>query len=306
MSAELPRPLVSVVVPTYNNAAFVRDTMRSILSQTFADFELIVSDHSSTDGTWELLHPFASDPRVHLLQMPRTDHPHDNWDNATRAATGRYLKLVCGDDLLAPECLERQVAAMQSHPRAVMVASRRDVVTARGDMVLRSWGLPRMLGELSGRAAVRQAVQSGTNTFGEPACVLLCRSSLEAVGGWDGTHSYVLDQHTYSKVLMRGTFVGLEEPLASFRLSDSQWSHALARNQYRQVVAFHRDLAASCPDLLSRTDLARGRAKAKALAYARRLAYFSLARELRTPVAPIELQVSPQPASVPVAGLGAE
>ena len=306
MSARTTEPLVSVVVPTYNNAAFVGETMRSILCQTFADFELIVSDHSSTDGTWELLQPFASDARVRLLQMPRTEHPHDNWANATQSATGRYVKLVCGDDLLAPECLERQVDAMRTHPDAVMVASRRDVVTARGQVVLRSWGLPKMLGELQGRTAVRRAVRSGTNTFGEPACVLLCRASLEAVGGWDGTHSYVLDQHTYSKVLTRGTFVGLAEPLASFRLSDSQWSHALARKQYGQVVAFHRDLAAACPDLLSRADLARGRVRAKALAYARRLAYFSLARELRTPLPAIELPVSSPAVTVPVAGLHAE
>ena len=306
MSVGSGSPTVSVVVPTYNNAAFVRETIHSILAQTFGDFELIVSDHSSTDGTWQLLQPFASDPRVRLLQMPRTEGPQDNWANATKVATGTYLKLVCGDDVLAPDCLQRQVEAMRSHPDAVMVASRRDVVTARGEVVLRSWGLPKMMGEFSGESAVRRAVRSGTNTFGEPGGVLLCRASLAAVGGWDGTYSYVLDQHTYSKVLMHGTFVGLAEPLASFRLSDTQWSHALARKQYGQVVAFHRDLAIAFPQLLSRADLARGRARAKTLAYARRLAYFSLARELRTPLPVIELPVSSQPSVVPVVGLGAE
>lgn len=298
--------LVSVVVPTYNNAAFVRETMLSILGQTLTDFELIVSDHSSTDGTWELLLPFAADPRVTLLRLPRTGRPEDNWANATRAATGRYLKLVCGDDLLAPRCLELQVEAMRTHPGSVMVASRRDVVTARGDVVLRSRGLPRMVGELEGSTAVRMAVRSGTNTFGEPVCVLLCRASLALVGGWDGTHSYVLDQHTYSKVLMRGTFVGLSEPLASFRLSDSQWSMALAQEQYGQVVAFHKDLAASFPSFLSRADLALGRARAKALAYARRLAYFSLARELRTPSAAKGLPTSAPTVAAPFAGMSFE
>ncbi len=296
-------PLVSVVVPSYNNAAFIAETMRSILGQTFDDFELIVSDHSSNDGTWEILQRFVHDPRVKLLRMRRTEHPHDNWDNATREATGRYLKLVCGDDVLAPDCLERQVEAMRAHPDAVMVAARRDVVTAGGDIVLRSWGLPKMVGELAGRDAVRRAVRAGTNPFGEPACVLLCRKALTDVGGWDGTYSYVLDQHTYSKVLLRGTFVGLADSLASFRLSDSQWSHALARKQYSQVVGFHRDLAATSSGLLSRADLTLGRSRAKALAYARRLAYFSLAREMRTPRVALERQSTAATSPVPVAGL---
>lgn len=285
-------PTVSVVVPTYNSAAFIRATMSSILAQTFTDFELIVSDHSSTDGTWELLQPFKADPRVTLLRIRRTGRPEDNWSHVTNAATGAYLKLVCGDDLIAPDCLARQVDAMERHPGAVMVASRRNVVTATGDVVLNSWGLPNLVGRVAGREAVRSAVRSGTNPFGEPACVLLSRESIVQAGGWDGTYSYVLDQHLYARVLMTGDFVGLSDALATFRLSDSQWSHALARSQYRQVVGFHNALSAEYPGLLRVTDLARGRLRAKALAYARRLAYLSMARKLRTPLAPVEIPAS--------------
>ncbi|WP_020145241.1 glycosyltransferase family 2 protein [Terracoccus sp. 273MFTsu3.1] len=291
------QPLVSVVVPTYNNAAFVRETMLSILGQTFTDFELIVSDHSSTDGTWEVLQPFAADPRVTLLRLERTGRPEDNWEHATRATSGRYLKLVCGDDVISPTCLERQVEAMRANPTAVMVASRRDVVTATGDVVLSSWGLPNLVGRVEGARAIRQAVRSGTNPFGEPACVLLDRESVTRAGGWDGSFSYVLDQHTYARVLTQGDFFGIADALATFRLSDSQWSHALAKSQYRQVVDFHKSLAQEHPGLLSQGDLMRGRARAKALAYARRLAYFSLARKLKTPLTPIEI-ASPAPVAL--------
>jgi glycosyltransferase involved in cell wall biosynthesis len=279
-------PAVSVVVPAYNNAAFIRETVRSVLAQTFTDFELIISDHGSDDGTWALLQGLARDERVTLLRLPRSDRPEHNWEHATRAASGEFIKLVCGDDVLLPTCLETQVAAMRKHPEAVMVAARRDVVTAGGDTALRSWGLPGMIGIMSGRTAVRRAVVSGTNPFGEPACVLLRRRALESVGGWDGRFPYVLDQHTYSKILMDGDFVGLPDVLARFRLSDGQWSKALARMQYAQVIGFHRDLESAYPGVLSRSDLVRGRTRAKLLAYARRLAYVSLSRRLRTPAAP--------------------
>jgi len=55
-------PRVSVVVPAYNSVAFIDATMRSILAQTFSDFELVVSDHSSTDGTWEALQHYTRRP----------------------------------------------------------------------------------------------------------------------------------------------------------------------------------------------------------------------------------------------------
>ena len=63
-------PAVSVVIPAYNNAEFIGETVRSVLAQTFDDFEVVIGDHASTDGTWEVLQEFADDPRVRLLQHP--------------------------------------------------------------------------------------------------------------------------------------------------------------------------------------------------------------------------------------------
>lgn len=59
-------PRVSVVVPAYNNADFLAQTLRSVLDQSFEDFELIVSDHGSSDGTWDVMQTVADDPRVRL------------------------------------------------------------------------------------------------------------------------------------------------------------------------------------------------------------------------------------------------
>lgn len=277
------QPLVSVVVPSYNNGSFIRETMTSILNQTYQHLEVIVSDHGSTDDTWALLQPFALDPRVRLLQIARSGRVADNWASASDGATGKYLKLVCGDDLLTSDCIESQVAALERSPGSVMVASRRSVVTAAGDPLIRGWGLAGLIGSFDGAVAVKTAVKSGTNPFGEPACVLLCRATLSKVGGWDGSIPYVIDQHTYSKMLLHGTFVGLSDSLASFRLSDAQWSVELAGQQYRQVVRFHQLLAAAAPGVLTWADRLEGRARARVLSYARRFAYKALSRKLAMP-----------------------
>ena len=105
-------PRVSVVVPAYNSVAFIDATMRSILGQSFTEFELVVSDHSSTDGTWEALQRFAADPRVRLSRLASGGGASANFNAVTDLATGEFIKLVCGDDLLSPDSLAEQVAAL--------------------------------------------------------------------------------------------------------------------------------------------------------------------------------------------------
>lgn len=277
-------PAVSVVVPVYNNAPFIAETMSSILAQTFTDFEVVVSDHGSTDGTWELLQAYGQDARVRLLRTSRkVGGAPENWTIATAAARGEYLKLVCGDDVLAPTCLEKQVAAMRAHPDVVMVAARRDVITATGSVVVRSWGLPRLAGRVPGREAVRRSVRAGTNIFGEPGCVLLRRQVLVDVGGWDATYPYIIDQYTYSKVLMQGDLHAIPESLASFRISNGQWSKSLASQQARQILDFHTALAESFPGVLGPGDLRVGAVRARALSFARRVTYAVLRRRMNAP-----------------------
>jgi glycosyltransferase involved in cell wall biosynthesis len=273
---------VSVVVPAFNNVHFIEATMDSILAQTFDDFELVVADHSSTDGTWERLQRYRADPRVRLLRTEAGGGAPRNWDRVTAAAGGELLKLVCGDDIIYPECLQRQVEAMDANPSVVLVASRRDLIDARGGIVMARRGLAGLCGWVPGRRAARHTVLAGSNIFGEPACVMIRRASLQEAGGWDGRHHYVIDEATYVRVLLRGDFFGIDRSLAAFRLSDSQWSVHLAREQSRQVIGFHHLLAAVAPGLLSRADLLRGDARARAMAYARRLAYVWVGRRMHT------------------------
>ncbi|MBI2703541.1 MAG: glycosyltransferase family 2 protein [Mycobacterium sp.] len=169
---------VSVVVPSYNSVEFISATMQSILAQTFSDFELVVSDHSSTDGTWEVLQQFTADPRVRLSRLPSGGGAPANWNAVTDLATGEFIKLVCGDDLLSPGSLAEKVAALEAHPSAVMAASPRDVIDAAGTPVLRNRGLAGLRGEVSGAEAIRRTVLAGTNIYGEPASVLFRRAGV--------------------------------------------------------------------------------------------------------------------------------
>lgn len=273
-------PRVSIVVPAYNNGEFIEATMDSILAQTYTDFEVVVADHSSTDDTWDKLQAFAGDERVRLLTTPAGGGAPANWKRVTAEASGELIKLVCGDDLIAPDCLAEEVAAMDAGTGVVLVSCKRDLIDARGNHVTKARGLGGLSGRVSGREAARRAVMAGTNIFGEPGCVLMRRASLEAVGGWAETEPYVIDQQTFCNVLMTGDFHAVPKSLASFRMSAAQWSVDLAREQAAQVVAFHERLAAANPGLLSRRELTRGNTLARGMAYVRRFAYVWLGRKM--------------------------
>jgi glycosyltransferase involved in cell wall biosynthesis len=272
---------VSVVVPAFNNADHIALTLDSILSQDFGDFEVVVADHSSRDATAEVIARYATDPRVRILPpTPAGGGALANWNRVSSHARGDLIKLVCGDDLIAPGALRAQVEAFDAHPSAVLVACKRDLIDALGQTVVRSRGLGKLTGLVPGRVAVRASVLAGTNIFGEPGCVMFRRDVLELEGGWDNAFPYLIDQASYTRIMMHGDMVAIPSSLASFRISAGQWSVRLMKEQAMQAVAFHEDLHARVPGLLSRTDLVIGNAKARAMAVMRRLAYAWLRRRM--------------------------
>ncbi|MEW9870120.1 glycosyltransferase family 2 protein [Arthrobacter sp. HS15c] len=274
-------PKVSIVIPAYNNVQYIEETLQSVLNQTFEDYEVVVADHSSIDGTAEVIARFKEHPKVRVLTpTPTGGGAQANWNRVSQAATGEYLKLVCGDDLIAPNALTLQVAALEANPGAVMVSSHRDLVDANGRLFLKGRGLQGVDGLVSGRQAIRATVLAGSNIFGEPACSLFRRDLLAQEGWWDNTHPYLIDEATLVRICRHGDFVALRESLASFRISASQWSVRLARQQSDQAIAFHQQLRRDDPTLLSWLDVTVGNAKAIAMSYARRLAYVRLTHRM--------------------------
>lgn len=272
---------VSVVVPAYQNVAYVAATVESVLAQTFSDFELLVADHASTDGTWDVLQQYRDDPRVRLMRTEAGGGAARNWNRVTAQAHGELLKLVCGDDLLRPTALEAQVSALDTAgPEAVLVCGKRDLVDGRGEIFLRGHGLDGLRPRMDGPEAVRAIVRSGGNPLGEPACVLLRRDALSAVGGWNAEVPFYIDAGTYARVLTQGALVALDETVAAFRVSASQWSFRLAREQHREAARFHEQMRELFPQTVQRSDVRRGNALARVAALKRRAAYVWLGRRM--------------------------
>lgn len=109
-------PLVSVIMPCYNMAPFIADTISSVQAQTYPYWELIIVDDLSTDNTAKCIQALsANDPRIQLIIKPQHSGIADSRNQCLQKAQGSYIAFLDADDLWHPEKLERQLQFMQEH-----------------------------------------------------------------------------------------------------------------------------------------------------------------------------------------------
>jgi glycosyltransferase involved in cell wall biosynthesis len=273
-------PTVSVCVPAYNAAPYIAETVASVLGQTYDDFELVVVDDASTDGTTDVVAGFA-DPRVRLERNTVGLGVEGNWNRAVNLAKGRYVKLLCHDDTLRRECLATQVAVLETHPDVSMAAGRRDVIDEDGRVLIADRGLGKLAGVVAGSKAIRATVQAGTNLFGEPVCVLMRGERLAQCGPFSGARPYVIDLEYWCRLLKLGPLYAQPETVGAFRVALTSLSFQLSGRQNREVLALVRELRDGHPDWVRRQDVASGVLRSTALALGRAAAYRVLARHSR-------------------------
>ncbi|MDP9892973.1 glycosyltransferase involved in cell wall biosynthesis [Variovorax boronicumulans] len=116
-------PLLSVVLPTFNSGEFVVETLQSLLAQTFSDFELLIMDDASSDGTWERLANF-DDPRISRHRNGCNVGLPTNMNIAMAMAKGKYLARVDHDDCALPERFALQVGFLEKNPDITVVGSQ--------------------------------------------------------------------------------------------------------------------------------------------------------------------------------------
>jgi len=269
----MPTPAVSVCIPTYNAARHIRQTVQSVLNQTFTDFELVICDDASTDDTLKILSEF-SDPRIRILPSATNTGLAPNWNRSVENCRAPYVKLLCQDDLIYPTCLEKQLAILSNpaHTDIALVSARRDIIDNTGRIRARGRALwP--TGRVRGPLAIKRIVRSGTNPLGEPAAVMFRAEAFHRAGGFRDDHPYMIDVDFWCRLLRDSNMYYCPEILAAFRVSRSALSTALANSQSRQARTFFSTLAADPLSCVTQTDARIGSIKATLLAPLRRLAY---------------------------------
>jgi glycosyltransferase involved in cell wall biosynthesis len=266
-------PAVSVCIPTYNATRHIRQTVQSVLNQTFPDFELVICDDASTDDTLKILHDFP-DPRIRILPSPTNTGLAPNWNRSVRNCRAPYIKLLCQDDLIYPTCLEKQFAILSNpaHSDVALVSARRNIIDDTGRVRLRPrrrWPKGRMEGAL----AIKRIVRSGTNRLGEPAAVMFRAEAFHRAGGFRVELPYMIDVDFWCRLLRDSKMYYSPGILAAFRVSPTSLSTTLASTQSHQAREFFALLATDPHSHVTQTDARIGSFKATLLAPFRRLAY---------------------------------
>jgi glycosyltransferase involved in cell wall biosynthesis len=239
-AVQVHAPLVSVAIPAYKGAAYIAETIESVLAQSLRDLELIVVDDCSPDGTAEIVAAYH-DPRVRLYRNESNLGPQGNWNRCLHESRGRYFKLLPQDDVLMPDCLEKQVAVLEADASESisLVFCARTIVLPNGRRVMQR-GYPGMGGEIPGRYLLNRCVRRGSNLIGEPGAGMFRRSLAAKVGGYDASNPYVVDLDYWFRLLQMGNAYYLDEPLITFRVSGSSWSVDIGRQQGQDFCDFLR------------------------------------------------------------------
>ena len=236
--ASISQPLVTIAIPMYNNARFIAETITSVLSQTFTDFELLIYDDYSTDDSYDIAASFA-DARIKLFRNSDNLGPEGNWNKAISQVRGRYVKLVCGDDILFPECLEKQVTVFQDpQNRGVsLVSSQRTIIDPEGKTLIKKVNF--VNGGRKGKVdVIRKMIRMGTNIIGEPVCGLYPAELISKTSGYSAIVPYTIDLDFWLQMLKHGDLYVIDEPLCAFRISDISWSSRIGEMRYQQFLEF--------------------------------------------------------------------
>lgn len=128
-----PKPIVSIGLPVYNGENFLRVALHCLLGQTFTDFELIISDNASTDGTQAICKDYAArDPRIRYFRNEKNIGAAPNMNRVFALAVGKYFKWVSHDDLHAPTFVERCVEVLERNPSIVLCHSKTQLIDSNG------------------------------------------------------------------------------------------------------------------------------------------------------------------------------
>ena len=228
-------PAATVAIPTHNGEAWLAAAVESVLAQSFTDFELLVLDNASTDGTAGVMARYAGDPRVDYRCNPTNIGFASNAHLACRAARGEALVIIGSDDRLEPGFLEAGMAFLRAAPEASMVHGPAAWIDAEG----RRFGgtgaaWPRMT---PGASAMLQAFESGF-CF---STMLMRTDAIRAGGPFDESWREVTDLWLFLRLCLVGDIGYLDEILCEYRIHD----HAMSMPMYNENLMFRRQIAAA-------------------------------------------------------------
>lgn len=247
-------PLISIGIPTYNSAATIRNTIESILIQTYTNLEINVVDDKSKDNTLEIVKQLqneclqSGDGRIRIYENEKNLGMSGNWTKCLSVARGEFVKLICADDMMDEEALEKEVKAMEEHPSVNLVESDTRLVDITGKTTGR-FPRYRKSGVVDGKKVARTSI-IWNNFFGAPVNNLIRKSVLDKLGYFDPEFVYILDFEMWMRIACEGDIYIIHEMLNSFTVRNDSNTGNLIGKDRKTYVDEHEKLVYKYKDVL--------------------------------------------------------
>ena len=230
-------PEISLIMSVYNGEAYLAEAVDSVIQQTFTDWELIVIDDCSNDGTAEILSRYAEqDERVKVYTNEQNLRLPSSLNKALSLARGRYVARMDADDICLPNRLQKQFAFMESHPD-VALSSCRFMTLKNG--VIASGGCGGR-----GDAESVKALLLVTNPILHPG--IIAKAEVIKELGYDKRFTCTEDMELWTRFVLAGHKVEiLSEYLMIYRLHDKQITETTLDRQRGEVIAVQRQYMAA-------------------------------------------------------------
>lgn len=237
------RPKVTVCIPTFNGARYIKECLDSVISQSMKDMEIIIVDDQSTDATWEMLQAYSAlypEAHIRLFRNENNLGLVGNWNRCMELARGEWIKFVFQDDWIEPECLEVMLDA--STLSCSIVACQRNFAFEEG--VSKSTqqyflNIPTLSTLFPGAAMISAEAYSeavidnlAVNFVGEPTAVMFRRSVFEKSGFFNPRLIQICDFEFWTRIAVHTGIAFAPRPLATFRLHGNSTTAKNAKHGY--------------------------------------------------------------------------
>lgn len=208
-------PLVSVILPVYNGADFVGQTIESILGQTYQNIEIIIVDDASTDRSLEVIQSYQ-DPRIKVIACEKNRNVAYSGNIGFKAARGKYVALIGHDDLWKQDKLEKQVAFLEEHPSYSCCFTRMDVID-EDQKVCKGSFLYQVISETDrpAKAWIRKLFLEGNYFCAPSACIR--KEMLDRVGYYRLALLQLQDYDLWLRLFLQGEVYIYPEKLTCYR-----------------------------------------------------------------------------------------
>jgi len=219
--------LISVLLPVYNSESFVGDAIDSILNQSFVDFELVIVNDGSTDGSEQIIQSF-SDPRIVYLENHQNCGLVATLNTGLARASGVYIARMDADDISCKNRFEKQFAFLGEHPEIGIVGGAIQEITSSGrNTSIHSFPLSHDL--IAWSLCFRNPIAHPT--------VMIRKEILNSVGGYPKEYIIPEDYHLWSNLISTTRFANLPDTVLNYRQhKDSVSSRLKKQNQENRIA----------------------------------------------------------------------